>query len=1170
MTFRGQARRLLLIAICSLLLLSPISLAQETRGSIQGRVLDSSGAVVPTATVKVTNLATNVSLTAQANEEGLYQALFLLPGMYRLSAAASGFKTAVRDNIQLPIHERLQIDFTLEVGAITEQVQVTAEAPLLQTATANTGQIFGGHRLENMPIQHGSPFNLLFFAPGTITARAVNRVWQETSNLDQLSAEITFNGQPAGTSDWTIDGAPNVQSSKRIGPMNSPPVDIIDEVKVETAYDAGVGHTSGTIVNVSLKSGGNKPHGTAYGFFRDSDWNANTFFGNRDNQPLPPNSSKRWGASLEGPLYIPKIINGRDRTFFTYGYEGVHRFENNTTTTTVPLPAQLTGDFSQLLALGSQYQIYDPATIKPAANGRFSIQPFAGNIIPANRIDPIAKNVATHWTRANTTGEADGTNNFAQTNRAEPDDYFNHTWRIDHNISERNRIFARFSAMRRIAGPYFNWWDDPSQGNVFIGKSKQASFDDVYALDPRTVLNVRYSYSRFTGLYSPSTQTYDPAQLGFSPGVVKLLTTKGARFPAFNVAGLAGLGGQSVSIVATDIHALFANVNRQQGSHNFKVGIDMRVNRGNDNTLGIPAGSFNFDTTFTRGPFDNSPSSPGGLGQGLAAFLLGQPTGGYIDNNDSQANQSTYYALYFHDNWRATPKLTLDLGLRWEYEGPMTERFNRTARGFDANAAQAIEAMAKAAYAAKPDVALPVEQLRVRGGLLFAGVNGVPRALWNRMWRNFAPRFGFAYQISPKTVVRGGFGIYPIALGQSTYSFMVQPGFSSATDLIPTLDNGLTFIATLANPFPNGIMAPVGNKAGAATFIGRSLTSYNAPYDAVARTPYSMNWNLNLQRMLPGQFLVEAGYAANKTVKLKLARPINAVPNQYLSTSFFRDQATINYLSANVANPFQGLLPGTGMNGATIGRSQLLKAFPHFVNINMQEYQGYSWFHSLQLRAERRFSRGMTVQAAYMFSKKMEATSYLNSGDPVPYRSISSIDRPHTLTLTSLYQLPFGRGRAFGGNVGRIPDLFIGGWEIGTGWQFQSGTPIGFGDVIFTGDLKDLPLARDQRTVDRWFNIDSGFDRNSKNARGSNLRIFPLRLSGLRTDVYNSWDMSAVKNFEVNETHRFQFRAEYFNVFNHPTSFDAPNTNPTSSAFGRVTGQSCLPRQLQMAVKYLF
>jgi hypothetical protein len=597
-----------------------------------------------------------------------------------------------------------------------------------------------------------------------------------------------------------------------------------------------------------------------------------------------------------------------------------------------------------------------------------------------------------------------------------------------------------------------------------------------------------------------------------------------------------------------------------------KVGLDFRANRGYDTPQGTARGRFNFATDFTRGPLDNSPSSPGSLGQGLAAFLLGQPTSGFIDNNDNQAVQSTYWSLYFHDNWRVNRKLTLDLGLRWEYEGPLTERFNRSVRGFDTNAAQAIEGAARARYAMQPDPALPADQFRVRGGLLFAGVGDQPRELWDRSWQNFAPRIGLAYQAREKLVFRGGFGVYPIALGQSVGNYAIQPGFSQSTDLIPTLNNGQTFIATLANPFPNGIMAAPGPSQGAATFLGRAISFYNPE----VRTPYSMNWSFNTQALLPAQFLLEVGYVGNKSLKLRVNRALNAIPNEYLSTSFTRDQARIDFLTANVPNPFQGLLPGTSFNGATISRAQLLSPYPAFAGVTMQDHQGYAWFHSMQIRAERRLRSGLTLQASYMLSKRMEATTYLNGGDPVPYRTISAIDRPHTFTMTGLFELPFGRGRALGGGIGTIPNLLVGGWQIAGAWQWQSGVPVGFGDVIFTGDLDDIPLSSDQRTVERWFNTEAGFERRAAFQRASNLRQFPLRLSGVRAGTYNSTDLSLLKDFNFHEQYRLQFRAEFYNAFNHPTGFEPPNTNPTSGAFGTVTSQSALPRQIQLGLKLVF
>lgn len=1144
------------------------AMSQETRATIQGTVRDSSAAVVPGAQVAVVNIATNVSLKTTTNPEGNYNVPFLMPGKYNITVTGQGFKVSKNSTLELRIADRVQVDFALEIGSVSDQILVTDEAPLLQTATANLGLVVDSKRLANLPLAHGSPFNLVFLGGGSLVANGYGRTWQETSNLDGISDYLSFNGAPAGTSDWTIDGSPNVQSSHGTGPANSPPADIVQEFKLETAFDASVGHTSGTVVNVSIKSGGNAPHGTAYGFFRNPSWDANTFFGNRVGAAKPNYGYKRWGASLTGPVYIPKIYNGRDRTFFAYAYEGVHRSEAYGFTNTTVDPKQATGDFSGLLGISSQYQIYDPATIQPAAGGRFSSLPFAGNIVPASRINPIAKSILSHYPQPNTAGRADSLNNFTLPNISDPDIYFNHTARVDHTISDKQRIFGRITGMRRRAGPYRNYYDDPAVANNFIGRTKQLTVDDVYTISPNTVVNARFGVSRFRSGHSPRKLGYDPSQLGFSSDVSRLLSSKkGPMFPRVDVGGLMAIGSETATNLNTDVYSAVASVNKFQGNHNFKFGTDLRSNKGINASFGQPGGRFIFGTDFTRGPLDNSPASPSNIGQGLAALLLGQPTGGNLDLNDTQAVTSTFWSFYLHDNWRVSRRLTLDIGLRWEYEGPVTERFNRSVRGFDAGATLPIDAQARAQYALQPDAALPLDQFRARGGLLYAGVGNTSRLLWDRSWLNFAPRFGFAYQLIPqKIVMRGGFGIYPISIGQPTQNYAVLSGFSISTDVIPTLNNGQTFQATLNNPFPNGLLTAPGSSLGAGTFLGRAISFYNP----IARTPYAMQWSYNTQFLLPGQFLLEAGYSGSRSVKLRTTRELNGVPNQYLSTSPTRDLTRIGFLTSNVPNPFAGLLPGTTFNGSTIARNQLLKPYPQFPNVTMLDYQGYSWYHSLQMRVERRYSKGLTVQAAYSYSRKMDGMEYLNPADSAPSEFISPYDRPHLITLSSLYELPIGKGRAIGTNFGRLADSLIGGWQLGTIWQLNSGSPIGFGgNVIYNGDLNNIALPANERTAERWFNT-SGFERAAGKALSWNLRTFPTRLASVRAGRHNGLDLSVLKNFRLFEQHQIQLRGEFFNALNHPTAFFAPNSDPYSSAFGTVTGMFGLPRQIQFGVKYIF
>lgn len=332
-----------------------------------------------------------------------------------------------------------------------------------------------------------------------------------------------------------------------------------------------------------------------------------------------------------------------------------------------------------------------------------------------------------------------------------------------------------------------------------------------------------------------------------------------------------------------------------------------------------------------------------------------------------------------------------------------------------------------------------------------------------------------------------------------------------------------------------------------------------------------MLWNLNVQRLLPGQVLLEVGYIGNRTVRLWISRSADELPNSYLSTLPVRDQQTIDFLTANVPNPFANLLPGTNLNGATIARSKLLIPFPQFSGVSYLDPQGYSWYHSLRLRAERRLKHGITAQFGYSFSKLMEAVQRLNPADPMPYRSISDRDRPHQFSYTGIVELPLGRGRRLLGGAGRWSNFFFGNWDLGTTWLLTSGAPIGFGNILFYGDIKDIPLPSDQRSLGRWFNVDAGFERLSARQLSSNLRTFPLRFSGLRSSSYNEWNASLLKRFKVGDRVQGQFRLEAFNVFNHATAFDPPNSSPTSGAFGQVTGgRNYLPRNVQIGMKFAF
>ncbi len=493
-------------------------------------------------------------------------------------------------------------------------------------------------------------------------------------------------------------------------------------------------------------------------------------------------------------------------------------------------------------------------------------------------------------------------------------------------------------------------------------------------------------------------------------------------------------------------------------------------------------------------------------------------------------------------------------------EWPITERYDRLVAGFAFNTPNPVDAQARANYARNPIPELPVDQFRAIGGLTFANANGESRSPFNGESNNFMPRLGFAWTVTPKTVVRAGYGMFYDLIGINR-SEALQTGFSQTTPIQASLDNGVTYVATNANPFPTGLLPPLGADGGLSTNLGQDLEFYNRN----RKHGYSQRWSFGLQQQI-GSFIGEASYVGNRGTRLPISRELNATPAQYLSTSPVRDQQTIDFLGRTFPNPFRGT---NSIYGANISRGNLLRPYPQFNSITVEEPSGYNWYHSLQLRSEKRFSRGYTFQLAYTWSKLMEAVEFLNAVDTMPYEVISGMDRPHRLALSGIYELPFGKGRQFANSLPRAVDTLVGGWQLNGIVTWQSGQALGFGNAIFTGDIKNIALPSSERSADRWFNTDAGFNRVNNQQLASNIRTFPLRFSGVRSDAQNRWDISALKNFAIVERLRMQFRAECFNALNH-TSLNNPNTTPTSTAFGTITGTAAQARTFQFALKVEF
>lgn len=1147
--------RLAAILLCSQCLLN----AQEVRGTILGRISDQTDAPVAGAVVQVVNTATGVRSASTTNESGDYIFPFLIPGPYTLSVEAEGFKRITRPNISVRVNDRIAIDMKLELGAVLESVQVVAETPILDTSTSSMGQVIDSRTVLDLPLKDGMVVVMATLTPG------VQFLPQRTGYTRPFDvgtpSQLSIDGTRTGSNEFMLDGAPNMH---RGNVSYSPPPGVVEEFKVQTAtFDASYGYMAGGALNMSLKSGTNNLHGQGYYFMQNPALNANRFFSNRIGTEKANFRLHRWGGSVSGPVILPKLYDGRNKTFWMYGYEGIWSLDPTPyVIEAVPSPAMRQGDFSELLALGSRYQIYDPYSIRPAPNGRFSREPLPGNQIPANRLNPVALNIAKLWDPANQAGTQDGTNNYTKAKNAR-DDYFNHIVRVDHNISDKQRFFVRtmFTTMDRVENLRHNL----AFGNKYLRWNRGAGFDHVYTVSPTFFVNTRYSYSRFIENVPPLQGGWDLASLGFSPQYINQINAvdpRAIRLPRIQVSGYSQLSTATNSPFYVDTHDFAVNNTKVIRSHTLRHGVAYRVYRENRYNFGHSSGSFAFNTGWTRGPLDTSPSAP--MGQSFAAFLYGLPSDGFFPITDSYAEQSTTWALYVQDDWKLSSRLTVSMGLRYEIASPMTERYNRSVRGFDASASSPIEAQARANYAENPIPEIAPESFAVRGGLTFAGANGQPRGLWESDKWNLMPRIGFAYSITPKTVLRAGYGLFFEPIGVR-YVHVNQTGFSRETDFVASIDNGQTYIADLTNPFPNGFDRPLGAEGGLYTNLGQGASFFN---DRV-RSPYMQRWQFALQRELPARAVVELSYVGNRGTRQRVGRQLNALPLQYLSTSPVRDQPTIDYLNRQVPNPFYPMLPKTSLAGATVSRSQLLRPFPHFTGVSMDVNQGYSWYHSLQVRVERRFTSGLSSTLSYTWSKMMEAREFLNDADPMPYEVISDQDRTHRLAATWIYELPFGRGKALGGGSGALLSRFIGGWQLQGIYTFQSGEPLGFGNAIFTGNLKDIPLPRSQRTVDRWFNVDAGFERDPSKALSANVRTFPIRFSGVRVAPLNNWDISMIKNTSITEGIQLQVRVEAINAFNH-TQFMPPNTSPTSTAFGQVNDERAWPRVVQLGMKVLF
>jgi hypothetical protein len=531
-----------------------------------------------------------------------------------------------------------------------------------------------------------------------------------------------------------------------------------------------------------------------------------------------------------------------------------------------------------------------------------------------------------------------------------------------------------------------------------------------------------------------------------------------------------------------------------------------------------------------------------------------------MDQQASYAQTFQIGGIYAQDSWKVNSRFTLNFGLRAEIERPAQERYNRTVTQFDATAVNPLSAVATANYAASPIPQVPASSFKVNGGLLFAGVGGQSRQIYSTNNGPLMPRFGLAYEVDQRTVIRAGYAIFD-DLDRQTVN---QTGFSQTTNLTASVDNGLTYSSSTANPFPAGLLPVLGSSQGLLTYAGNSISAFPSSL----KRPYNQSWQISIQRRLAKNTVFEIAYVGNRATDLFIGRNYVVTPKQYLSTSPVRDPATINALSAAVPNPFYPLLPGTSLSGKTTTVSQLLKAFPEFTGLTINDNQGYSWYQALQTQVQKRFSSGFSITGSFTWSKFMSATGYLNSTDSAPEKVISDEDHPFRFVSSGIYELPFGRGRRFGSSMRGAPSAVISGWQVQGIYQWQVGDALGFGDSILYVPINSIELPSNQRSIYQWFNPNA-FDTNTADQRANDIRVLSTRFSGIRGPGINMTDLSVLKNTRLREGMNLQFRAEFINALNHP-QFSDPSTSVTSKSFGTITGTSQLPRTVQLGLKIIF
>ncbi len=1184
-----------------LCLLSSLVLAQETRSTILGTIKDPSGAVVAGATVDIVNTDTNTASRVTTNDSGYFEAPYLLPGNYTINVTAAGFKKFVQTKYTLSVNSRQNVNIALEVGGAQETVTVTANAALLETTSGSGTASLEARQIADLPVMGNSAILLARIVPGM----------QWTAQPNYLSLHSNAGGSAVsaaggvGGNEFSLDGVPNLAGGRRSGYL--PYTDTVAEFKVETApFDASKGHTTSATISLSTKSGTNEYHGAAtwqhwqqrlnatqtttnagyWARIRQAEGAGNTALAQQlqSVSPQPTGRSNNWAGSVGGPVRVPWLFNGKDKLFFFFSYNAfkdVKTEEATNVNRTVPSDAHRRGDFSDLLRLDPvRYQIYDPRTAR-LVNGVVTRDPFPNNQVPI--LNPMYKFYEALYPKANNVPgvvSVEGLNNYLAAATAFNWDYKAFTNRIDLNLSQKQKMFGKWSYSNFQPEDRGDWTYETARGLQIAGlvrKNIAVAFDHVYTFNSTTIFNWNISWNRFIeGNASNAVQTsFPPSKVGL-PSYLDAKAGTNIHLPSITFGNsYSNMNRGYPGFTRFSVGTVRGELSKYLGTHSVRIGTDNRNQWRASNGPGQSAGSFTFNNAFTRQA--QNTTNAGGVGLEWAAFMLGTPSGISIATNDDLYLTNKFYSVYVQDDWKISQKLTLNLGLRYELEGGFGERYNRGLTGFDLEAKLPISDAAQAAYGRLPASLLalrPVSDFIVKGGTTFLGKDGAPTTV-NQAQPGWMPRVGFAYQLNDKTVLRGGWGMF-FDTNNVLNDGLNQTGYSRSTNTVITNDNGLTFnganltsaacrasltncATVLADPFPvrpdNGntrFDTPLGNTLGLMALQGRGLTYLDRGWERARQH----RWRIGLQRQLSSSWVAEVAYLGSRTDQIQVELRQDALPEKYWATGLIRNNALANDLNSQLTNPFNlsnfaalqtsnpvvyaDMRTNGFFTNANIAKSQLLRPYPNIAGNglrNGRDPNGEQVYDHLEVSITKRMSQGLSVMASYMWTNNLFRTTRENEFDNSLVWTPSNNSVPHNLNVNFIYEFPFGKGRKWLANVPVLSQL-VGGWQIGGIYNKQSGRSYGLGNwFYFDNDLRKIAKPTDQQSVSEWFNWQQfpgaarDYSANNRTAYETRVRsLVPQDVLTQMGSICGSAQNQACTyanviptNFQVNSFHRRVF-----------------------------------------------